>query len=381
MGNLYLHDRAKNSTSSLSLDTVMKNFRVLIIYLLLIVGTSLFTSSAKAQNETGWRQLNEQAFKGFKYWYDSTTSMYQTRFPIIRNIPPLSSGMPFDIMFSYIVADSICRFAPQKDVTNLLNSWTSMNDTLRYAAKYLYRMMDYNPVIFRQYQDQIMLLRNMPFKTSFYSTKDEIQRKFAKFVPPQEKNAVTTVLGAEYILRVQVVKIDSMPDKLDAGTLRYRVTAKVLDTLKGRAYQSAPCNSGHAILDDASPYPCLYFQYTDDNYFEASGSIGLMAGDAEHEPWPYNVQDSAFMRARNQFAMKPGQDAIVFLYYDSQKFDHEYDYYDLLLAPMYSYNALPIINGQVRDVNKVWSNNLLMNYSDWKQRFEQIRNNILNASY
>lgn len=358
----------------------MKRFNILMLCLLW-TGIFSFVPSIMAQNETGWRQLNEQGFKGFRYWYDSTTAMYQVRYPIIRNIPPLSSGMPFDIMFSYIVTDSLCRFAPQKDVTNLLKSWLVMNDTLRYATKYLYRMMDYNPIIFRQYQDQIMLLRKAPFTTSFQSTKDAIQKKFEQFVPSQDKQAVKAVLGAEYILRVQVVKIDSISDKLVAGQIRYRVTAKVLDTLKGQVYQPAPCNSGHAVFDDAAPYPCIYFQYGEHNYFDASGSIGLMAKGETIEPWPFNKQDSAFMRTLNRFEMKPGQDAIIFLIHDAQLFDHEADYYELSLATNYSYNALPIINGKVRDVNAVWSNNLLMDYADWKARYQEIRNKILNGSY
>ncbi len=346
-----------------------------------MTGFFFVTAHVTAQNETGSRVLDEQFFKGFKYWYDSTTAMYQVRYPIIRNIPPLSSGMPFDIMFSYIVADSICRFAPQKNVTNLLKSWTLMNDTLRYATKYLYRMMDYNPIIFRQYQDQIMLLRKNPFTTSFQSTKAAIQKKFEQFVPPQEKQAVKAVLGAEYIFRIQVVKIDSMPDKVVTGHQRYRVTAKVLDTLKGQVYKPAPCNSGHAILDNASPYPCIYFQYGEQNYFDPSGSTGLMAAGETIEPWPFDKQDSAFMRTLNRFEMKPGQDAIIFLIHDAQKFDHEADYYELDLATNYSYNALPIINGKVRDVNMVWSSNLLMDYADWKTRYLEIRNKILNGSY
>jgi len=353
----------------------------LLACVLCMTGFFFVTARVTAQNETGWRALNEQGFKGFKYWYDSTTAMYQVRYPIIKNIPPISPSMPLDIMFTYVVADSICRFAPQKDVTNLMKSWSSMNDTLRYAAKYLYRMMDYNPIIFRQYQDQVTLLRKSPFKTYFIDVRNGIQRKFAQFVPPQEKNAVNAALGAEYILRVQVVKIDSMPDKLVAGQIRYRVTAKVLDTLKGQVYQPAPCNSGHAILDNGSPYPCIYFQYGEHNYFDPSGSIGLMAGDAEHEPWPFDKQDSAFMRTLNRFEMKLGQDAIIFLSHDAQKFDHEADYYELSLDTYYSYNALPVINGQVRDVNNVWSTSLLLNYADWKARYQEIRGKILNGSY
>lgn len=356
---------------------VMKT--LLIPLALLTVAFSCLPSVAPAQNETGTRHLKKENFQFMRYWYDSTTAVYQVRYPIIRNIPPISPSMPLDIMLSYVIADSICRFAPQKEITAIMKGWTSMNDTLRYAAKFLYRMMDYNPIIFRQYQDQVMLLRGSPFTTYLVDVKNGIRKRYMNLVPPAEKNAVRTLLGAEYILRVKVLAIDSLPDKISTG-MRYRVTAKVLDTLKGQVFQAAPCSeTAQTILENDTP--CLHFQYGIHNYFTPGQTTAMLAAGAEYEPWPYLYQDSAFMRARDVFAMTVGQEAVIFLEHTTQRFDYEADYYDLELSPVYSYNALPIIDGQVRDINHVWSSNLWTSYTDWKHRATEIRDKILNTSY
>lgn len=353
---------------------------LLIPLALLTVVLSLLPSVAPAQNETGTRYLKKENFQFMRYWYDSTTAVYQVRYPIIRNIPPISPSMPLDIMLSYVIADSICRFAPQKEITTIMKGWTSMNDTLRYAAKFLYRMMDYNPIIFRQYQDQVTLLRGSPFKTYFIDVKNGIRTRYMNLVPSSEKNAVRTLLGAEYILRVKVLAIDSMLGKVSSG-MRYRVTAKVIDTLKGQVFQAAPCSEYLTQTMLADNTPCIRFEYGTRNYFTPGQATAMLAAGAEYEPWPYLHQDSAFMRARDVFAMTVGQEAIIFLEHDAQKFDYEADYYNLSLSTVYGYNAIPIIDGQVRDVNKVWSNNLWMSYTDWKNRLTEIRNKILNGSY
>lgn len=363
----------------------MRNYLCICAYI--VTGIfSLLPQKVVAQNESGSRYLHEERFKGIRYWYDSSTAMYQVQYPIIRNIPPISPSMPLDMLLAYVIADSLCRFAPQKDVTHIVNNWGTLNDTLRYAGMYLYKMLDYNPIIFTQYQDQVTLLRKMPFQTNLRMLRYSIMEKYSKLLSPQsERNAVYTLLGSDYILRVQVIRIDSMQDKFDvAGVMRYRVTAKVLDTLKGQVYQPVSCYPNNNLthnIDESSSSPCMYFQYATYNYFDPSSIIGLTAGNKEPSGFAYEYQDSAFMRSPHEFAMQPGQEAIIFMEHTTQKFDYENDYYDLQLMPAYSYNALPIIGGQVRDVNNVWSSNLWMSYADWKTCFLQLRDKILHNLY
>jgi hypothetical protein len=80
------------------------------------------------------------------------------------------------------------------------------------------------------------------------------------------------------------------------------------------------------------------------------------------------------------FAMRVGQDAIVFLSYSDWRLDTLYDYFQLKL---YGGTAreLPVINGQVRDVNRIWSDSETVSYTDWRRRFMDIREKILSGTY
>ena len=158
-------------------------------------------------------------------------------------------------------------------------------------------------------------------------------------------------------------------------THRFRAIAVVLDTIKGRVFQNA-CNSvalrsGAKGTVDTS---CIAFQYTHINYFDM-GNMMVPGGD-------FNWQtDSSFANYENEFEMHIGQEAIVFLGYGNHEHDSTYDYYDLDLEPSASFNALPIINGKVRDVNHIWSDNTLLDYDQWKKYFQAFREKLLNGTF
>ncbi|MFZ1571868.1 MAG: hypothetical protein WAT89_03935, partial [Candidatus Kapaibacterium sp.] len=113
----------------------------------------LVTNLSFAQNETGTRPLTKDCGQFRKIWYDSTNSMFQVKYPIIQSIPPISSDMPIDVILSYIYTDSLVRFF-EKGTRKKINSWTTMNDTLKSSVVALYKMVDYNPMIFRQYDGE-----------------------------------------------------------------------------------------------------------------------------------------------------------------------------------------------------------------------------------
>ncbi len=87
------------------------------------------------------------------------------------------------------------------------------------------------------------------------------------------------------------------------------------------------------------------------------------------------------MQANGGFQMQVGQEALVFLTHSGQRYDSTNDYFDLNVDPRASYGALPIINGQVRDVNHIWSNQTMISYDDWKARVYELRNKILTGKY
>ncbi len=150
----------------------------------------------------------------------------------------------------------------------------------------------------------------------------------------------------------------------------------MLDTLKGQVF--CDCNE-QAILRNTDNKPmvlaegrhaCLQFQYMAANYFQPSITTD----------WPYDKQDEAFNK-RGGFSMEVGQEAVVFLKHHSQRYDSANDYLDLNLEPAASYNALPIIDGKVRDVNGIWPGQPMMDYAAWRNRFMALRRKIPTGTY
>ena len=78
------------------------------------------------------------------------------------------------------------------------------------------------------------------------------------------------------------------------------------------------------------------------------------------------------------FAMRPGQEAIVFLGYHDELRDSCFDYYNLSVEPQ-AWNALLIKDGNVRDWNHVWTGEptqVSLSYEEWKRRFMALRDKV-----
>lgn len=359
-------------------------------------------SVVSAQNETGTRNISayEDMLKGRKKWFDTSTIMYQYQFPIIRSIPPLSISMPYNVLLGYIYTDSLLRFAPRKTLRSRIAAWTSLNDTLKWMVYGDYVMSDYNPIIFKQYKQETSnwqitgtaLRSNSPYDTLptvvgkymtvYNDIKPQLDMKISQVLPDSDSKAILSLLTSDYILKVKVIAIDSMIDKLSSGSFPgsyyYRVTAIVYDTIKGKVLPPAPIDSqyrknGSKILETENRL--IQFGYTKRAYH----SLGVTGHGGVHR---YTEPDSAFLGGSGiDFSMKPEQEAIVFLSYFNNLVDSQNDYFDLSLDPLASLNALPIIDGNVRDVNKVWSPNLLMSYSSWKTKVGLYKSKILNLTY
>jgi len=367
------------------------------------VGGLLSASVSLAQNETGTRNISayENMLKGRGKWYDSTTAMYQHQFPIIRSIPPLSITMPFNVLLSYIYTDSLLRFANGKTLKNRISAWNTLNDTLKWMVYADYTMSDYNPIIYSQYWEETANWRisnssirttypgdTLPkltgkYNASFNSIKPILDVKTAEVMPNQsEAQAIMSLLTCNYILKIKVIAIDSMIDKLSSnsfpGSYYYRVTAIVYDTIKGKVLPPQPSESSirknEKVLTTSEDH-LIQFGYTNRAYH----SLGVVGHEGIHR---YSEPDSAFLSGAGiDFSMKLNQEAVVFLSFFNNKIDYQSDYYDLSLNPLASLNALPIIEGNIRDVNKVWSNSLLMDYSSWKNRANELITKILTRNY
>jgi len=385
----------------------MKQFRSLLLTIALSM-LLLSVEEVYAQNESGTRYYlapYETSLRSQRRWFDSTTDMNQHRFPIIRSVPPLSTAMPLNVLLSYIYTDSLLRFAPKRSIKNRISSWTSLNDTLRWMAYGDYVMNDYNPILFRQYRQETSNLKETntgpnrikrigstdtlpPYSGKYKSTYNDInphlELAIANLLPDKsESKAMMSLLTCDYILRIKVLSIDSMLDKLSGsswpGSYYYYVTAMVLDTIKGKVLPPFFSNNLGKKSENTlqtSNAILLKFGYIDRIYH----SLGVVGNEGVHR---YSTADSAFTKNGDSyiFSMKPNQEAIVFLSYCNYFRDFQNDYYDLSLNSLASFAALPIIDGNVRDVNKVWSSNLLSPYSTWKSNINAFITKILTRNY
>lgn len=366
--------------SYISLTPMKPHSRITIALAALLLVAIASTNQGLAQNETGVRHLNKDRFKQEGYWYDSTTAMYQERFPIIRSLPPLSTDMPLDILLSYIYLDSCARFDTGETVLRKLFHWKTMNDTLKGMLTYYYKLTDYDPILFNQYLWETNLKLRTRYVAALRPVADALREALLRAAPHREEaQALHAALYADNILRVRVLSVDSMLGKPEPSPLNpyvYRVTAEVLDTIKGRVF--AACGGLQAKTDPdhgvaQSTTPCIRFIYARGNYYQVLGENADM-------PKPPK-RDSAFMSYEGGFKMHAGQEAIVFLGMSPSLFDSSNDYFNVWLQPLTSYNALPIIDGMVRDMNHYWSASDLMTYADWKTRYLQIRDKILTGNY
>lgn len=361
----------------------MKNLQRWIVTCAMAFALCVAFQTASAQNESGRRSINKERFQP-RNWYDNTTAMYQLQYPILRSLPPLSSSMPYDILLSYIYLDSMARFDTARFAAQYIDRWQAMSDTLKGMLTYYYKVVDYNPIIFNQYISEVSLKRDYKYRASLREITEKLRSAFMRAAPnKRERLAIYSLLYPDYILRVKVNRIDSMLFKPFPSTVtpyQFQVTAVVLDTIKGHVIST--CNDqyraqnrdGKPLILAEGPNPCIHFTYTHAAYTHPS----------EDPQPPYRERDSEFIipgTDNGGFGMKVGQEAIVFLSHRRQLYDSTHDYFDLDVVMDASYNALPIIDGQVRDVNRVWSDDLLMDYTSWINRVMYLRDKILWGNY
>lgn len=339
---------------------------------LCIVFILLLSLPCAAQNESGKRFLSK-GFEKRSIWYDSTlpTNTYYQKHPIIRRIPPLNSGMPYDVMAAYIYLDSLARFYDNPSMITGDPALIAQPEMLKKLAANNYIVVDYSPALFRQYDIETTLKSSTIFKWFVGRFTEPLPDAIAKAASnPREADALTSVMLPDYVLRVKVIAIDSVPlakPTERAGTHVYNVTAKVLDTLKGRVFVSG-IDQTNSAPERAAIHPYMSFQFYRSDY-------------SQDNPERKFTEDSAFLTDNGTFAMHVGQEAIVFLKYFDMKYTYTHDYLELATDARSSYNALPIIDGKVRDVNRIWSDQLMIDYNDWRNRFMGLRDKILTGTY
>jgi hypothetical protein len=353
------------------------------------------------------RGLNMASTRNARMICEDTLRMFQIKSGYLADIPPLYTSMPLDVLVAYIGADSIARTVFPSQLKNFVSSIGTFNDTLKQFGRLLYRVVDWNPILFRQYSRETSFRRigisndtlhyldsngtNLDtlsgappelYRVSLSMGLPSMVSKYLQYMPDSlDKRSIRALLHADFILRVMIDSVDSCRDYLtgDTSQLSFAIYASVLDTLKGRVFPNLCYNANQYL----QPYQAELRAKLDQPQPQSSGEA---CNKIRFETWHGAYwtgywaaypnafkRDSTFLDTEGNFVMRPGTECIVFLTLGNQLIDDDYDYYNLGLNTTLSYGVLRVADGNIIDQNHVWSPTNL-SISQFKQRFDQLVN-------
>lgn len=316
-------------------------------------------------------ELDSLTAVGNGIWYNPSFYQFEIQYPKLQAIPPLSTGMDLETILSYILLDSLMRSVDSDFIYyNYLERWRKTgikNDTTIMAIKHLYKLVDYDPIKFVQYDANL----GKPYKLNLISIKNWTQDLLYNKIGFYGENSVSLgyLLRAQYILKVIVNTIDSIPQRdyppnkgIIPNSFTYNVNATVIDTLKGKVFKN--CNQ-------------QFINKNDDNIQSINPQICFTYGTGPYQNEEYQFKLDQFLKnGLGNLKLEVGQELIVFLEHSDYFWDKNYDYFPISLISVF-----PIINGELKDISKVWSNSVSINYGNWKTIFDQKKTILLNGGY
>jgi len=268
-----------------------------------------------------------------------------------------------------------------KVTENWLKNMNTDNDTLHTLWKYAYEMMDYDPLRIYQFLNDQDIERSIYRNISTYN----FYRMIGKIgkIDNSKNWQLYAALNSMYILRVTVLSIDSMKSSIislgDSNQFNhYQITCIVTDTIKGKVIpMSLPdnnLNSKNFKSNSSYNYPTFKFITT-------SYSSPQFINATHFTPQFKKVDSLIFDFSRMIMRLKPGQEVIVFLQPTDCIWTKTHDYFRLVVAYPYSGGVLPIVNGMVSDINKIWSDSTLIPYNSWKGKYNEAVDIIMTKGY
>jgi hypothetical protein len=304
--------------------------------------------------------------------------------PLQQKIPPIEEDMPYNVKLSYEVMDSFSRLEFQEWKTeNWLKKVNTNNDTIQTIWKFANEMMDYDPLrlhqyLVDQYQESVIYKNRSTFNFNIFL------KKIYEIKTPNNLK-LYAALNSCFILKVKVISVDS----LETNRLRYnndtsklksfQISCIVLDTIKGKVIPMKKTKlrniENETKASDSTISPIFNFFYASNSYPKyEKRNIEFDRKPTLHDSLIYDF-------SQNILRIKPKQELIVFLdsrYLYSGK---SLDYFQLTIDHRYSKGILPIVDGMVSDVNKIWSDNTWIPYETWKEKYNEVVDIIMNKKY
>jgi hypothetical protein len=157
-------------------------------------------------------------------WQHHTSPVFS--FERLPSPVSLTTDMPLDVMIGYIFYDSLARSLPTVGINEIYNNLT-YSDTLRYAMKYSYTMMDYNPVLFERFRRY-----NNPLRRSAPTRSMVFEKLIEKIKTTSPSPFIETLLCQSSII-AHIVVADTFRTR-DGTLTNHIVTSTILDTIKGK---------------------------------------------------------------------------------------------------------------------------------------------------
>ncbi|MDR0926804.1 MAG: hypothetical protein LBO69_03440 [Ignavibacteria bacterium] len=207
---MLLEAKSRGSTPKVLLKTLTIAAAVML--------TSMFSVNSNAQ--------------GLPCYPEMCGAFYST--PAYNYTPVLYSYMPCDVLVGYIVMDSIIAHIRElypyySSQAELINGLTATGDTLNYALKYLYRLQDYNPILYYTFLNTPQTTKRQPMTLLGDLTKHIRKVKGLKY---------EEVIKADYILQVHINSTQTITDYGTApdydNSYTIVVHTSVTDTIKGQ---------------------------------------------------------------------------------------------------------------------------------------------------
>lgn len=307
--------------------------------------------------------------------------------------PVLFSNMPYDVMISYILIDSILRHSEEAPV--MVNSFLERfmngeisfdNDTLNYAYKYLYKIMDYDPLLFWDY-----IMKGTAYGRNIHTFHlyDDLSTGCVEKLPRGWQKQL--LLRSFYILHIYVnetnlfVKNKTANNPLKDFTIVY---SQVLDTIKGKVlpnmntayiYDKSDTNNIDTTASIEKTIPNntnLIFDYCNQWNLNGDGELYYYEFDEETGE---SIPIGALQDKDGNTWVKPNREYIVFL---SPNYECTYNrqfYYALWpIGGVYYHGMFPVEDGNVLDKKNEWGWGTSVPIETFKQNMNSLINEFKN---
>lgn len=285
------------------------------------------------------------------------------KFPNYTNIPLYSTDMPYDVLIGYIAMDSVCRYDSLWYYQEFFKRQT-YNDTIKKIMRFMYKMDDYNPVLFNY------SIRTRAGKYQYFA-KDLIEslvKVLAKHSPNPYLDRV--LIENSYILHILVTDTlyNGDPNNTAPSGDIYNVTAQVLDTIKGKVFPTCKNlypNTTNIDIHSINNNTCFQFLYSPAWGFWRDG-YGTRIENEDGSAW-----------------IKKDKEYIVFISSSVVCSDYPDLYYTNLPIGMTKYKTetfrmFPIENGYVYDPINELGLGVNLTTEQWKNALRNKINIILN---